>query len=531
MRRWNNELEAMMPHAPARAIRSYGDAIAVLPDELAVELEAVAGPGDVPEGGVLPEDVVVRLSPGEPVAPMVARVTSEATWANSDDLSDAEYGPPGYYARVAPYNRQRSMTAPRYRRVLDHRGRLVQHTILLRPRHAALYTRPRTPLPGVPYYRWPRPHRPVVVQRRVSPPRAPTAFAQPQPSQLLVREEPGLFDPQEPVGLHNALAPSEPRYSAEPFDPGFDDPEPSLDPAEPWATANDDSPQDAEAFSGLRSRIADTARKELTRWDGGRRKESAPELEGTLRAYWLTVRSRDAANDAIARGLPWSAAFVSWVIREAGAGDAFSYSGLHTAYVAAAKRSRLRNDAAKFWAYDITEAKPEVGDIVCRNREQNGVCSGTTYANVDDGQERATHCDIVVAIDSRRVTCIGGNLSDSVREAHYALGADGFLLATPKTGCRLYALVKPPTDAIGRSDAFALPQRLTQAVQSGVISAAIASEIASGSMTVTQLTDRIFAERHPELAGRKLAPHETALTQEWIAIREQIARPLIGART
>ena len=42
-------------------------------------------------------------------------------------------------------------------------------------------------------------------------------------------------------------------------------------------------------------------------------------------------------------------------------------------------------DSSKYQAFRITEAKPDVGDIVCRDRGENGKCGGTTYDNVSDG--------------------------------------------------------------------------------------------------------------------------------------------------
>ena len=70
--------------------------------QLPSELQFVAGPGTAPLGGVRPDDLLVRINPGEPVAPLVGRITSEATWSSGDPAWDAEYAGPGYYARVAP---------------------------------------------------------------------------------------------------------------------------------------------------------------------------------------------------------------------------------------------------------------------------------------------------------------------------------------------------------------------------------------------------------------------------------------------
>ena len=52
-------------------------------------------------------------------------------------------------------------------------------------------------------------------------------------------------------------------------------------------------------------------------------------------------------------------------MREAGAGAAFRPSSAHTRYIAAAKKFREAGDKTKFWAYRVTEAVPEPGDLVC----------------------------------------------------------------------------------------------------------------------------------------------------------------------
>ena len=105
---------------------------------------------------------------------------------------------------------------------------------------------------------------------------------------------------------------------------------------------------------------------------------------------------------------PWSAAFISWVMRRAGVGRQFRSSGAHAVYISWAKKNRLRRSSNPFKAYRISEVSPVVGDLVCRSRAG----SRATYDNIRPGLK--THCDIVVGKGYRRIYTIGGNVSNSV---------------------------------------------------------------------------------------------------------------------
>lgn len=114
---------------------------------------------------------------------------------------------------------------------------------------------------------------------------------------------------------------------------------------------------------------------------------------------------------------PWSAAFVSWVMCEAGIGDSdrFQRSIAHREYIDQAIRSRdgaAPNSA--FVAYDIGEAEIVPGDLLC-----SGTRSG--YRTIDHrrrqmGRGASTHCDVVVSVDETDeiILAIGGNVSRSV---------------------------------------------------------------------------------------------------------------------
>lgn len=67
-------------------------------------------------------------------------------------------------------------------------------------------------------------------------------------------------------------------------------------------------------------------------------------MTATLQEYYrtgvgITVTASDLQSSSWQAGHPWSAVFISWVMRQAGAGSAFAYSTAHREYVGAAKRN------------------------------------------------------------------------------------------------------------------------------------------------------------------------------------------------
>ena len=180
--------------------------------------------------------------------------------------------------------------------------------------------------------------------------------------------------------------------------------------------------------SGLRARIVQVALQEWQRWGKGTIKESAPAMRKVLDDYWLVATGQPYT------GAAWSAAFISWVMYQAGAGSQFRYSSGHTVYVAAAKGNRFANNANPFKAYRISEAAPRPGDLVCAERSSSGV----TYDNVDDGQFRESHSDVVVEVRSGWIVMIGGNVSDSVSRKEIEVNP-----ATGKlSGAPYYAVIR-----------------------------------------------------------------------------------------
>lgn len=170
-----------------------------------------------------------------------------------------------------------------------------------------------------------------------------------------------------------------------------------------------------------------------------KRKENEAEMLPELQKYWRDgVQSGSWQADAIASqsNKAWSAAFVCWVMREAGVLPAhgFQFAGRHMNYIVGALRNRegeaagMANFSNKaFWLYDINEqntVKVEVGDILCMNRSVNGNLTTHSYQSLkrsffDNGKHTvsqtfgASHCDIVVAREgssgSKHLYAVGGN--------------------------------------------------------------------------------------------------------------------------
>ncbi|HXI03711.1 MAG TPA: DUF2272 domain-containing protein [Candidatus Saccharimonadales bacterium] len=188
----------------------------------------------------------------------------------------------------------------------------------------------------------------------------------------------------------------------------------------------------------VRANAVQVALGEYQRWNpsSGKLEETSSAARPFLESYWQegVGMSSSAAAEAIARQTAWSAAFISWVMRRAGAGSAFEYNACHANYVAAAKRNRLAGNSNPFKAYRITEIAPRPGDLVCK-------CRGSCETNYDTVAATSgcmpTHTDVVVETGSGRIRTIGGNLSDSVSMTSVPVDSQGRL-----TGHPYYAVVR-----------------------------------------------------------------------------------------
>jgi Uncharacterized protein conserved in bacteria (DUF2272)/D-alanyl-D-alanine carboxypeptidase len=209
---------------------------------------------------------------------------------------------------------------------------------------------------------------------------------------------------------------------------GSASPQPSQSPAQPPAQPPTVAPgtyvpaQPSEPpASDIRTNAVALANQEWNRWGRGSIKEKDPRMRPVLEDYWLTGTGKKRPEPNWWDAVPWSAAFISWLMRKAGAGNHFKYSASHSDYIVAAKENSIAQNSNPFKAYRVNEVKPRLGDLVCKDRG-----SGATYDNIRSGM--TTHCDVVTAIEPNRLTTIGGNLSDSVSATtNISTDANGYI--------------------------------------------------------------------------------------------------------
>ena len=201
------------------------------------------------------------------------------------------------------------------------------------------------------------------------------------------------------------------------------------------------------------------------RWRRPSRTESA-RVAASIAGYWTVTPQGGwiigAQNDRWRgpRGVgsrwryPWSAAFVSWVMCEAGLGESslFQRAVAHHVYIDQAIRARGADaPAAAFAAYDVGEAPVEPGDLLCSARRP-------AYRSIAErrrqlGVGARTHCDIVVKLEPshRRILAIGGNVRGAVSLKLLPAatdGPDGSLRPLP-TRRRLFAHLKLRAAPVG----------------------------------------------------------------------------------
>ncbi|HEV8680578.1 MAG TPA: DUF2272 domain-containing protein [Stellaceae bacterium] len=119
----------------------------------------------------------------------------------------------------------------------------------------------------------------------------------------------------------------------------------------------------------------------------------------------------------------WSAAFIGYVMRMAGAGHRFPYTPTHADYINAAKQRTLgqRRDLA-IAAEPPERYAPQRGDLICMWRGRRAIRYDELPTDRFPG-----HCNIVVALRAGSLDGIGGNLDDTVGMQHVPLTADGRL--------------------------------------------------------------------------------------------------------
>jgi hypothetical protein len=140
---------------------------------------------------------------------------------------------------------------------------------------------------------------------------------------------------------------------------------------------------------------------------------------------------REAALRAAVIDTSWSAAFISYVIRQSGVGEnAFRFANAHRAYIydafAASVAEPTKEAGDRLYRACPLNTKVRLGDMLCQQREpaladvSDEVVRERARAelsgSVDARTIRRTHCEIVASIDAgaRKMYTIGGNVNQAV---------------------------------------------------------------------------------------------------------------------
>jgi hypothetical protein len=189
---------------------------------------------------------------------------------------------------------------------------------------------------------------------------------------------------------------------------------------------------------------------------------------------------REAAFRSAIVDNPWSAAFVSYVVKTAALGDGanpsevqnfgrakFPFSAAHRDYIFAAFKTSIVDapagkasikDGHLYRACPIYATEPRIGDMLCYHREKElkdasdsavrDIILNDAQAGRSETSISQNHCDVVVHIDraAQKVYVVGGNVQQSVTVKKLRLRRD-MKLADNKSGCGDWTL-PPPSAAV-----------------------------------------------------------------------------------
>jgi uncharacterized protein DUF2272 len=233
-----------------------------------------------------------------------------------------------------------------------------------------------------------------------------------------------------------------------------------------WRAVFDDGPNDKLEVRGYRDASTSTHENhtsEVLRTSADQLLKLADKVSDPEEREIL----REAAFRAAIVDTSWSAAFISYVVRQSGAGvNAFHFANAHRVYIYDAFATSAAEVAGKpdehiYRACPLT-TRPRVGDMLCAQREPALADAGDeavrerVRSELDGSPEarsiRRSHCEVVAYVDNgaRKVYTIGGNVNQAVTTRKLNLRRDGKFSAAQKSSC-------------GGSAQWSLPQPLAQA--------------------------------------------------------------------
>jgi hypothetical protein len=172
---------------------------------------------------------------------------------------------------------------------------------------------------------------------------------------------------------------------------------------------------------------------------------------------------RETALRAAIVDTSWSAAFISYVVRQSGVGpNAFQFANAHRVYIYdafAVSAAELKNEPTDgIYRACPLATSPRVGDLICQQRESE-LANASDEAvrerirteldgSIQPRSVRRTHCEIVAHVDkaAHKVYTIGGNVNQAVTARKMNLRRKLTFPASQKGNCsgrRHWSLPQP----------------------------------------------------------------------------------------
>lgn len=149
-----------------------------------------------------------------------------------------------------------------------------------------------------------------------------------------------------------------------------------------------------------------------------------------VNTYWRAVGK--PGLDGMDCQKPWSAAFMSWVMQNAGVSeDQFLRATAHWVYISSIIGASSL-PGRYFVPRRIMDYSPQPGDLICAYRGQEHPSTSNGYTSTWDVRGATSHCDLVVAKSGQSLDVVGGNVRNSVSKTNLQLDAKGRVLPLPK---------------------------------------------------------------------------------------------------
>jgi hypothetical protein len=209
--------------------------------------------------------------------------------------------------------------------------------------------------------------------------------------------------------------------------------------------------------------------------------EDDKEVRETIGNYWASVDSHDQIfrdQNAIWRSSSgragwaqyWSAAFVSYVMCMAGLkSDEFVRNDAHLEYIkpAVAQRDGTRTGYA-YTAFDLNEATPTAGDLLCAAREDEDRAIDDLKSFRAHPSHGSYHCDIVVGFDNPNPAglayAIGGNVINAVSITETPLSRGKVVKVLTPSGRNWFTILKLNANA-GPADFRKVPTAIIESAE------------------------------------------------------------------